>query len=643
MDSTPKLRDSTHQHSVIDYFVSDRRGGWPDRFGRNLAAWSSQILKKPIRTLSLFSGAGGLDIAFHQAGFNIVEMVEYDERFISTLEANSASGRLFEHSRPLCQDVRDYAPPVDHRIDFVIGGPPCQSFSAAGRRAGGVSGATDSRGRLFEAYVDILRAVRPVGFLFENVYGITGANNGRDWAAIQSAFSDAGYSLFTRILDAADYGVPQHRERMFILGVREGAYRFPRPTHGPDSPTQEAYFGAHTAVEGAPVSDHEQQATVNGRYGGLLAEIPPGLNYSFFTAKMGHPRPLFAWRSKFSDFLYKADPDRPVRTLKAQGGQYTGPFHWNNRPFGIAEFKRLQTFPDDYELTGGKSAAIHQIGNSVPPQMARILALSILQQIFDVSPPTPLPLLEDTESLGFRSRKRALTKHYASVAQRALQDHKSHSVPRRVRSKSYLAVLSNEFTWMRARGDCPDALRAEFHPTRDQWRFRVSENPVSEDDAFTIWVQPAMGSAWPIPTTEVILSGERLTRGIFTGAWKAFEAELAAHGIKADLVQLCGYYQYAPSIASQMQFHGRRNQFWRVVAEVVSGNGVRETLPTTVVANRWRIDESRVWDAAHFLRTLGFEVRNSNTNPQIPKDSLLIPYAFPTLTQKSVQLRKVLA
>ena len=80
---------------------------------------------------------------------------------------------------------------------------------------------------------------------------------------------------------------------------------------------------------------------MNGRYGHLLAEVPPGLNYSFFTEKMGHPRPVFAWRSKFSDFLYKADPSEPIRTLKAQGGQYTGPFHWANRPFTIGEFKRL--------------------------------------------------------------------------------------------------------------------------------------------------------------------------------------------------------------------------------------------------------------------------------------------------------------
>lgn len=92
---------------------------------------------------------------------------------------------------------------------------------------------------------------------------------------------------------------------------------------------------------------------------------------------MGHPNPIFAWRSKFSDFLYKADPNVPVRTIKAQGGAYTDPVHWDNRFFAYPEYKRLQTFPDDYEISGTKQIAIKQIGNSVPPQMARMMAIAI--------------------------------------------------------------------------------------------------------------------------------------------------------------------------------------------------------------------------------------------------------------------------
>ena len=115
---------------------------WPDRFGQWIAEWSKRHLAHPIRTLSLFTGAGGLDIGFHQAGFQAVEMVEFDERFVKTLEANCGMFGIFGNVVPRSMDVRKYDPKGLKKIDFIIGGPPCQTFSAAGRRAGGVRGTT---------------------------------------------------------------------------------------------------------------------------------------------------------------------------------------------------------------------------------------------------------------------------------------------------------------------------------------------------------------------------------------------------------------------------------------------------------------------------------------------------------------------
>jgi DNA (cytosine-5)-methyltransferase 1 len=177
---------------------------------------------------------------------------------------------------------------------------------------------------------------------------------------------------------------------------------------------------AADALAGVPKTKEEIKCSIGGRFGHLLKEIPPGLNYSFFTEKMGHPSPIFSWRSKFSDFLYKADPAAPIRTLKAQGGQYTGPFHWDSRVFSVAELKRLQTFPDSYDVVGGRQIAIHQIGNSVPPQLARILAVSVLNQIFDIALPVALPLLETHERLSFRRHKRNLTTSYRAKARGAI-------------------------------------------------------------------------------------------------------------------------------------------------------------------------------------------------------------------------------
>lgn len=258
-----------------------------------------------------------------------------------------------------------------------------------------MAGTQDARGILFREYVRLLEKISPAGFLFENVYGIMGAQGGKAWKEISESFSNAGYQLFYRIVDAADYGVPQHRERLLIVGLKEGKFKFPRPTHGPDSPDGAPFYNAETAVTGVELTPDERKTGIGGKYGALLDNIPPGLNYSFYTEKMGHPTPIFAWRSKFSDFLYKADPNTPVRTIKAQGGAYTGPLHWENRPFACSEYKRLQTFPDDYEISGTKQTAVKQIGNSVPPQLARIMSIAIRQQVFKTKFPFKLSPLEE--------------------------------------------------------------------------------------------------------------------------------------------------------------------------------------------------------------------------------------------------------
>ena len=210
--------------------------GWPDRFGDVLEHWATRYLRKPIPTLSLFSGAGGLDIGFQQAGFDVKVAIEIEEKFTATLIANTEREKLWSSTSVLTTDIRNYNPPHNESLDFIIGGPPCQTFSAAGRRAGGVIGTSDETGALFKEYVRLLEVIKPKGFLFENVYGITGAGQGKAWSEIQAAFESIGYKIVSRVLDSADYGVPQHRERLFIVGLQYGTYEFPMPIFGPDAP-----------------------------------------------------------------------------------------------------------------------------------------------------------------------------------------------------------------------------------------------------------------------------------------------------------------------------------------------------------------------------------------------------------------------
>jgi len=613
---------------------------WQGSFGVGLRVWAHGALPKPIRTLSLFSGAGGLDIGFHDAGFEIVKQVEIEEKFVATLRANSGRGKYLSESKVESMDIRDFHPVDDLKVDFIIGGPPCQTFSAAGRRAAGVRGTTDERGTLFEEYVRLLKQLKPAGFLFENVYGITGADDGKAWQSICAAFAGAGYTITPRILDAADYGVPQHRERMIIVGTRGKPFKFPRPTHGCDSVDGLPLVSAADALVGVPDLGEKIKSDLGGRFGHLLKEIPPGLNYSFFTEKMGHPAPIFSWRSKFSDFLYKADPAKPIRTLKAQPGQYTGPLHWDNRVFTIAELKRLQTFPDSYEIVGGRQLAIHQIGNSVPPQLARILAVSVLNQIFDMALPVLLPLLETHEKLSFRKHKRSLTTSYRAKAHGAISTLPIAKPVKNEEGSSYYAVLRNDFGWV-INGEQKDSLKITFSPTDSNWKIKVVSGR-SDHEAFHIDVSPVKKSGWAVPANKVTLSGNALTREVFTGVWKAWETELIRAGIKADLVQLCSYYQYIPEFVGKLHFSSSQKitDEWQVLSLVVQGVGIRRIATLDEIAVAWKIPKTKVMSVAIWLRELGYEVRNHKTNPQIPADCLLVPYAFPTFTPQSVQLRK---
>lgn len=611
--------------------------GWPDRMGESLYRYLCDNKCEKIRTLSLFSGAGGLDIGFHDLGFEIVESVEIEQKFCNTLFLNSGEGKKFSSSKPNCIDIREYAGDNLGKIDFIIGGPPCQTFSAAGRRQGGVLGTSDARGVLFREYVRLLRKLQPKGFLFENVYGIIGAQNGEPWEEIKRSFSEVGYKLHYRILDAADYGVPQHRERLIIVGLKEGDFEFPRPINGSDSIDGEPFYSAGCAIRGLSLTDEERKTGISGRFGALIDDIPPGLNYSFYTKELGHPNPIFAWRSKFSDFMYKADPDVPVRTIKAQGGQYTGPLHWDSRYFALAEFKRLQTFPDDYEISGVKQVAVHQIGNSVPPQLARMMALAIRIQVFGTKFPFRLEFIPESVQLSFRKNKRELTKTYQRKAKEAIRRLYPNSVEINTENKDFYLTLNERFKYITSDAKGDYKVKLEWNSSALDIMVAPTKNE-STDSSSVISIRPK--TTWNVPVKEVFLKVRGTDWMTVTAAWKVFDRTLVETKLKADLVQLNGYYQYESLINCEMKSEVLDNQ--NVMRPIISGAIVSKEMTTEEFARHVNIPCSEVMKYAKWLRSLGYEVRNNHTNPQIPEGVWLIPYKFPTLLPESVQLNKTL-
>ena len=608
--------------------------GWPDEFGKKLRGWVTQTSSKKIPTLSLFSGGGGLDIAFSDAGFDIIELVEIDSRFTPTLSNNFNKQGVVK-----CLDIRNYNPSNDLKVDMIIGGPPCQTFSAAGRRASGVKGTNDPRGTLFEEYIRILKKLKPKAFLFENVAGIIGAENGKAWESIIEAFESTGYEVYWRILDSADYGVPQHRERVFIVGLKSGDFKFPSPTHGPDA--NEPYYTAGKAVQSLQLEANIEKLAINGRWSKLIPGIPPGLNYSYYTAKMGYPRPVFAWRSKFSDFMYKADPETPVRTIKAQGGQYTGPFSWENRHFDVNELKRLQTFPDEYEISGVRRVQIHQIGNSVPPQIGRILALGVLDQVFNITP-CKIKYLDATQELSFRKRKRELTKKYHEKAQLAISkldikpDKNISNMPR----EESLSLMK-DFSLLKEH----HSEGLNFHVTYEitEEKFLISSNFLDSDkkNAFSITLKSKEGSEWALPFDSIILKGHGNSIENVTALWKILEYNIQKMFDIDDLVQLSGYYQYKPNIDAKLST--KNSSFvWKALKNVIAYEGIGVQTSANILAELWDIPSNEIDGLMVNLRNAGYEIRNHRTNEQIPQGELLIPYFFPSLNPRSLQRFKAL-
>ena len=379
------------------------------------------IAEKKIRVASFFSGAGGLDIGFHSAGYDVVFATDFEPLFCDTLAMNKPK-YLNDTCEIVAQDIRTILPSqIPKNIDLVIGGPPCQSFSASGRRAGGAAGRLDQRGTLFQAYSKLIEAISPKAFVFENVRGILGSNKGEDWKAVLNAFEKIGYMVHFRILDAADYGAPQYRERVFLIGTKsKKQFLFPRPLLGPDSDDKLPHIAIQDALK--IVTRHREKLAglklAGGKYSHLLPDIPPGDNYLYFTEKRGHPEPIFAYRSRFSDFLYKADPTIPVKTVIASPGKYTGPLHWKNRYFSQGEYLAIQGFPQDYKVAGKRTDVIKQIGNAVSPYIAYSLAKTIAAQVFQC--PIEVNLLGSCEVLSFdkrKKRKAARTRAYHQAIQ----------------------------------------------------------------------------------------------------------------------------------------------------------------------------------------------------------------------------------
>ena len=361
-----------------------------------------------MRSISLFSGAGGLDLGCEAAGFVTAAAVEVNETAVATIAANRERYFPLLADDKILRDIVNTAPEEileragasPGELELVHGGPPCTPFSKSGywlayKRAG-----EDPKASLLDNFVDVVRVAQPKAFLMENVFALGYRNQNRQvFDRFIRGVHAAGYSFDHHVLVAADYGVPQNRQRLICVGLREdlldvpaALWRFPwpDPTHSGPHETRSSWDkalprhrSAGEALEGLDDESNppEPEEQVVGTYAEELRAVPPGDNYLWWTAHRGHPKPRFKWRSRYWTFLLKLHPERPSPTIQGQPGPWVGPFHWENRRLRVGELKRLMAFPDDFWVAGNRREQQLQLGNAVPPRLGQVVAHQLAAEL----------------------------------------------------------------------------------------------------------------------------------------------------------------------------------------------------------------------------------------------------------------------
>ncbi len=383
-----------------------------------------------MKSIELFAGAGGLGIGLHRAGFHPETVVEWDHDCCVTVRENQTFGHAVVRDWPLIEgDVRsvDFAP-FEDRLDLISGGPPCQPFSLGGKH-----GAYDDARDMFPQAIRAVRDARPRAFIFENVKGLTRAafrnyfeyiklqlehpelvaREGEDWTEhlarlerhhTHGARSGLHYRVVARVLNAANYGVPQKRERVVFVGFRDDLdleWSFPVATHSADALLWEQfgtgeYWERHRVSQAARPDDPAARVRaerLGGKPGGCawktvrdaIDDLPDPVFERDAARKIANHRFQPGARSYAG---HTGSPlDEPAKTLKAGVHGVPGGENMLAQPdgsvryFTVRESARLQTFPDDYIFHGSWTETMRQLGNAVPPHLAYIVGRDVARML----------------------------------------------------------------------------------------------------------------------------------------------------------------------------------------------------------------------------------------------------------------------
>lgn len=326
-----------------------------------------------FNSIELFAGAGGLALGVEKAGFEHIGLIEIDSDAAGTLKKNRPKWNVINDdiANISCLNLEDYFDIKKGELDLLSGGAPCQAFSYAGKRLG----LEDARGTLFYHYALFLKKLQPKMFLFENVRGLLTHNSGKTYQTITDIFTEQGYSIQKRVLNAWDYNVPQKRERLITIGIRNDladkiGFSFPDPCEYKPI-LRDILLDCPQSI-GTKYSKRKEE---------IFALVPPGGYWRDIPEDIAKEYMKSCWYMEGgrTGILRRMSLDEPSLTVLTSPSQkQTDRCHpIEPRPFTVRENARCQTFPDDWEFCGSVGQQYKQVGNAVPVNLAYAIALSI--------------------------------------------------------------------------------------------------------------------------------------------------------------------------------------------------------------------------------------------------------------------------
>lgn len=341
---------------------------------------------EPYRVIELFAGVGGLSYGFaHNESFEIVAANELEKDIAAAYKLNYPEVNVIQGDiRELTEEQLKTA--FGEGIDIIIGGPPCQSYSTLGKRQ------MDARAHLFEEYCRVLSILQPKMFIFENVSGLLSMQSGKLIETIKARFGELGYEVKNKLLNAVDFGVPQYRERVFVVGMKgKNCFEFPVPTHGEGLLPYVTVCDAFSDLPVLQSGEHCEQyaAAPQNDYQRFLRKNSQTLTENIAPKNGEH---LLRIMKALPDGGSKSDLPESIRPKSGYGNTYAKMW-WqkpaptvtrnfatpsssrcihprDSRALTTREGARLQSFPDDYKFFGSRSTKNLEIGNAVPPLLS---------------------------------------------------------------------------------------------------------------------------------------------------------------------------------------------------------------------------------------------------------------------------------